>query len=163
MPMMRVGAAFIAICMVLIAASLGAILYLWNGLSGMEAAIVAIAVLTALVVYNAATTRIRDQELVSQQIADLSRGTADLARQVGEIGRRMEAAEAAAHAAPARARAATAPLAAEIETLGGLVKQLAESVAAHEAVLTRSEISGAIPGGALSTDAPAEAAAGDAV
>src|SRR5262249_5930009 len=43
--MMRLGAAFVAICMVLIAGALGAILYLWAGLSGVEASVVAIAVL----------------------------------------------------------------------------------------------------------------------
>src|SRR5437868_2506319 len=108
--MMRLGAAFIAICMVLIAGSLGAILYLSAGLSGVEASVMAIAVLTTLAVYNAATTRVHDREAVSDQITDLSRGTADLARQVGEIGRRLEAAEAAALSAADKARAATAPL-----------------------------------------------------
>src|SRR5438132_1686519 len=122
--MMRLGAAFIAVCMVLIAASLGAILYLSAYLSGIEASIVAIAVLTALVVYNATSTRARDRADVSDQIADLSRGTADLARQVGEIGRRMETVERNAAAALDKTRAATEPLGAEIETLGSLVKQL---------------------------------------
>jgi cyclic-di-GMP phosphodiesterase TipF (flagellum assembly factor) len=136
--MVRLGAAFIAICMVLIAGSLGAVLYLSAGFSGVEAAVAAIGVLIALVVYNAAATRVRDREVVSDQIADLSRGTADLARQVGEIGRRMEALEsAAAGAADKAARAAAAPLAGEIEVLGSLVRQLAESVAAHEAELAR--------------------------
>src|SRR5262245_1199093 len=121
--------------MVLIAASLGAILYLSAGLSATEASVVAIAILTALMIYNGATTRSRDQDVVSRQIADLSRGTADLARQVGDIGRRIEAAEVAASAAPERARAATAPLAAEIATMSNLIKELAESVAAHEDML----------------------------
>src|SRR5215470_5719843 len=114
--MMRLGAALIAICMVLVAGSLGLILYLTAGLSGVEASVVAIAALTALALYNAASTRVRDQETVGQQIADLSRGTADLARQVGEIRRRIDVAETAAASAGDRARAATAPLAAEIET-----------------------------------------------
>src|SRR5262245_19335988 len=155
--MMRPGAAFVAVCMVLIAGSLAAILYLWTGLSGTEAVIVAIAVLTTMVVYNAASTRIHDQEVVGQQIADLSRGTADLARQVGEIGRRIEAAEVAVATAVEKTRAATGPLASEIETLGNLVKQLAESVAAHEAVLTQTSVAGA--GAALPAHAaPAHAA-----
>jgi cyclic-di-GMP phosphodiesterase, flagellum assembly factor TipF len=135
--MMRLGAALIAVCMVLIAASLGAVLYLSASLSGVEAAVVAIAVLMALIVYNASATRVRDRADVSGQIADLSRGTADLARQVGEIGRRMGAVESAAGATLDKARAATEPLGAEIATLGTLVKQLAESVAAHEAVLAQ--------------------------
>jgi cyclic-di-GMP phosphodiesterase TipF (flagellum assembly factor) len=136
--MVRLGAAFIAVCMVLIAGSLGAVLYLSAGLSGLEAAIAAIGVLIGLFVYNSATTRVRDRAAVSDQIADLSRGTADLARQVGEIGRRMEAVESVAAAAADKARAATAPLAGEIEVLGHLVKELAESVAAHEAVLAHA-------------------------
>jgi cyclic-di-GMP phosphodiesterase TipF (flagellum assembly factor) len=141
--MMRLGAAFIAVCMVLIAGSLGAVLYLSAGLSGVEAAVGAIGVLIALVVYNAATTRGRDREATSDQIADLSRGTADLARQVGEIGRRLEAVESsAAAAADKAARAAAAPLAGEIEVLGNLVTELAESVAAHEAVLARTSAPG---------------------
>jgi cyclic-di-GMP phosphodiesterase, flagellum assembly factor TipF len=57
--MMRLGAALIAVCMVLIAASLGAVLYLSAHLSGVEAAVVAIAVLMALIVYNASATRVR--------------------------------------------------------------------------------------------------------
>jgi cyclic-di-GMP phosphodiesterase TipF (flagellum assembly factor) len=140
--MTRLGAAFIAICMVLIAGSLGAVLFLSVGLSAMEASVLALSLLVTLIVYNTAATRGHDRDVVSQQIADLSRGTADLARQVGEVGRRLEAAEATAQAAAERARAATAPLAAEIETLGTLVKQLAESVAAHEAALASTAISG---------------------
>ena len=143
--MMRLGAAFVAVCMVLIAGSLAAILYLWVGLTGIEAVIAGLAVLTAMVVYNFTSTRIRDHEVVSQQIADLSRGTADLASKVGEIGRRIEAAEMAVATAVEKTRAASAPLSGEIETLGTLVKQLAESVAAHEAVLARHVIGGALP------------------
>jgi cyclic-di-GMP phosphodiesterase TipF (flagellum assembly factor) len=155
--MMRVGAAFIAICMVLIAGSLGAVLFLSVGLSAMEASVLALSLLVTLIVYNTASTRGHDREVVSQQIADLSRGTADLARQVGEVGRRLEAAEATVQAAAERARAATAPLAAEIETLGTLVKQLAESVAAHEAALARTAISGLMAAHPLPPEPAAEA------
>src|SRR5262249_15059258 len=121
-----------------------------------EASVVAIAVLTALVVYNAATTRIRDQETVSQQIADLARGTADLARQVGDIGRRIEAAEAASIASQERIRQAVVPLSNEIGTLGDLVKELAESVAAHEAELARDAVSALMPAGGPAAQALAE-------
>jgi cyclic-di-GMP phosphodiesterase TipF (flagellum assembly factor) len=168
--MVRLGAAFIAVCMVLIAGSLGAVLYLSAGLSGLEAAVAAIGLLIGLMVYNAASTRGRDRAQVSDQIADLSRGTADLARQVGEIGRRMEVLEsatasAAAHAAE-RARAATAPLTGEIEVLGHLVKELAESVAAHEAVLTQAAAPASAGGSARASEhaaaVPDSAAASDA-
>src|SRR6185437_824913 len=91
--MLRLGAIFIVICMVLIAASIGAALYLLAGLHASESMIVAIAVLTGLAIYNAVTARLRDRFDVGSQIADLSRGTADLARQVAELGRRTAALE----------------------------------------------------------------------
>jgi cyclic-di-GMP phosphodiesterase TipF (flagellum assembly factor) len=135
--MMRLGALFIAVCMVLIAGSVGAVLYLSTGFSGIEASVIGIAVLTALAIYNSASGRVRDRSDADERIADLSRGTADLARQVADLGRRLEAAEAATAAGVDRAVAAAGPIAAEMVTLGSLVTQLAESVAAHEAALAR--------------------------
>ena len=46
--MQRIGAFFVAICMVLIAGSIGALLYVYFRLDGVESAVVAIAVLEAL-------------------------------------------------------------------------------------------------------------------
>src|SRR3982751_2214306 len=80
--MIRISTIFIAICMVLVAASLGLVLYSLAGISGMESAIVALTALTFLILYNAVSMRLRDRTDVGGQIADLSRGTADLARQV---------------------------------------------------------------------------------
>jgi cyclic-di-GMP phosphodiesterase TipF (flagellum assembly factor) len=128
--MQRLTAIFIAICMVLIAASIGAVGYLVFRLSGAESTIVALAVMTALALYNTVTARLRDRRDVGDQIADLSRGTADLARQVGEIGRRVNAIDTQETAR--RLRAPHEALAAEIGELGVLVKQLAETVATHE-------------------------------
>jgi cyclic-di-GMP phosphodiesterase TipF (flagellum assembly factor) len=133
--MLRLTAIFIAVCMVLIAASVGAVLYLKFGLSVAEASIVAIAVLTALALYNTVSGRLRDRSDVSDQIADLSRASGDLARQAAEFGRRLGAIESKATAAVDKAHAISEPLAAEIGELGGLVKQLAQSVAAHEEML----------------------------
>ena len=134
--MLRLGAIFIVICMVLIAGSLGAVLYLAAGLSGPEAAMVALAVLTALALYNAVTTRLRNRTDLGAQIADLSRGTADIARQVAELGRRTEALENQGSSGAERAQAVIAPFAIELSEVGTLVKQLAEQVAAHETGLT---------------------------
>jgi hypothetical protein len=89
--MIRISTVFIAICMVLVAASLGLILYSVLGISGSESAIVALTALTFLILYNAVSMRLRDRTDVGGQIADLSRGTADLARQVAEFGRRLAA------------------------------------------------------------------------
>src|SRR5664279_3468326 len=94
--MIRISTIFIAICMVLVAASLGLVLYSIAGLSGMESAIVALTALTFLILYNAVSMRLRDRSDVGGQIADLSRGTADLARQVAEFGRRRRCGRAGA-------------------------------------------------------------------
>ncbi len=91
--MIRISTIFIAICMVLVAASLGLVLYSIAGISGTESAIVALTALTFLILYNAVSMRLRDRTDVGGQIADLSRGTADLARQVAEFGRRLAAVE----------------------------------------------------------------------
>src|ERR1700709_1187316 len=91
--MIRISTIFIAICMVLLAASLGLVLHSVAGISGTESAIVALAALTFLILYNAVSMRLRDRSDVGNQIADLSRGTTDLARQVAEFGRRMTSME----------------------------------------------------------------------
>jgi cyclic-di-GMP phosphodiesterase TipF (flagellum assembly factor) len=133
--MQRISAFFVAICMVLIAGSAGALLYVYFRLDGTESAVVAIAVLSGLALYNTVFTRLHDRRYVGDQIADLSRGTADLARQVGELARRLANMEHKAEAAAGKARVTADPMLTEIEELGTLVKQLAESVAAHEAAL----------------------------
>jgi cyclic-di-GMP phosphodiesterase TipF (flagellum assembly factor) len=133
--MIRISTIFIAICMVLVAASLGLVLYSVAGISGMESAIVALTALTFLILYNAVSMRLRDRTDVGGQIADLSRGTADLARQVAEFGRRLTAVEGKLnsfnHAGADRIQAVVG----EINELGGLVKQLAVSVASHDDML----------------------------
>jgi cyclic-di-GMP phosphodiesterase TipF (flagellum assembly factor) len=133
--MLRITAIFVAVCVVLIAASLGAVVYLAFGLSIVESGIVALAALTALALYNTLTTRVRDRTDIGEQIADLSRGGADLAKQVAELGRRVAALETEGVSAP-RARGANDPLAVELGELGSLMKQLAETVAAHDSRLT---------------------------
>jgi cyclic-di-GMP phosphodiesterase, flagellum assembly factor TipF len=156
--MVRLGAIFVAVCMVLITASLGMAGYLYLGLSGPEAAILALAVLTALALYNTVSARMRDRTDVGTQIADLSRGSADLARQVAEIGRRMATVEAKVEGALDRTRTIADPLAAEIGELGTLVKNLAETVAAHDtAIRSNAALPAAQP--ASVTRAAIEAAA----
>src|SRR5262249_11817648 len=126
---------FIAICMVLVAASLGLILHSVAGISGTESAIVALTALTFLILYNAVSMRLRDRSDVGNQIADLSRGTADLARQVAEFGRRLAAVEGRVASANSTNADRVQSVVGEINELGGLVKQLAATVAAHEDLL----------------------------
>ena len=138
--MVRISAVFIAICMALIAGSLGFVLYLRFGLTGAESALAGLGVLTALAVYNAIAARKHDRNEASNQLANLARGSGDLARQLGEFGRRLAAMEVKVDSVIDRALATAQPLAAEIEELSTLVKQLADSVAAHEAMLAERNL-----------------------
>jgi cyclic-di-GMP phosphodiesterase, flagellum assembly factor TipF len=133
--MIRISTIFVAICMVLVAASLGLILYSVAGISGSESAIVALTALTFLILYNAVSMRLRDRTDVGGQIADLSRGTADLARQVAEFGRRLSTIEGRVVSSNSAGADRLQAVIGEINELGGLVKQLATSVAQHEDLL----------------------------
>ena len=133
--MVRISAVFIAVCVVLIAGSIGFVVYLRFGLTGAESFLVGLGVLTALAVYNAVAARSRDRAEVSDQIASISRSSADLARQLAEFGRQLGTVETKVDSVLDKALASAQPLAVEIEELSTLVKHLADSVAAHEAVL----------------------------
>ena len=145
----RLTAVFVATCMVLIACSIGAVLYLRFGLSGADSAIVALTALTGLVLYNAVSTRLYDRGDFGGQVSELSRGTAELARQVGEVNRRVAAIEGNAHAAVERTLAATHPITAEMGEVGGLIRQIAETVAAHD-----TQLKVLAPGVASATSVP---------
>src|SRR4051812_15639992 len=134
--MIRISTIFIAICMVLVAASLGLVLYSLAGIGGMESAIVALTALTFLILYNAVSMRLRDRTDVGGQIADLSRGTADLARQVAEFGRRLSAIEGKVASANSAGADRMQGVIGEINELGVLVKQLATTVAGHDEMLS---------------------------
>jgi cyclic-di-GMP phosphodiesterase TipF (flagellum assembly factor) len=131
--MVRIGAIFIAICMVVIAGSVGGVLFLAFRLTPALSAIAALTLLILMVLYNSVSNRLRDRRVVGDQIGDLSRGTADLARQVAELNRRIGAMESRGE----RLRGAADPVASEISELGTLVRQLAETVAAHESEIYR--------------------------
>jgi len=133
--MRRISAIFIAVCMVLIAGSLGAVLYLGLKVDARASAIVALAALIGMMLYNAIATRLRDRGVLGDQISDLSRGTSDLSRQMAEMKRRLDDMDEHMRKSVNRTRGAVDPLAVEIGELGALVKQLAETVAGHEAIL----------------------------
>jgi cyclic-di-GMP phosphodiesterase TipF (flagellum assembly factor) len=143
--MRRISAIFIAVCMVLIAGSIGAVLYLGFKVDERASAIVALAALTGMALVNAVGNRLRDRGDVGDQIADLSRGTTDLALQVAEISRRLVAMESRVEGTVKRVHGAVDPIAAEIGELGGLVRQIAETVASHAAALQQQ---GALPASA---------------
>jgi cyclic-di-GMP phosphodiesterase, flagellum assembly factor TipF len=135
--MVRISAIFIAVCMVLIAGSIGLVVYLRFGLTGAEAALVGLALLTALAVYDAVAARLRDPAEASNQLSTLSRSSGDLARQLAEFGRRLAAMDQKVEQVLERSLQTAQPLAAELEELSTLVKQLADSVAAHDRALAQ--------------------------
>ena len=154
--MRRISAIFIAVCMVLIAGSIGAVLYLGLKLDGLTSGTVALAVLTGLALINAVGIRVRDRAELDDQIADLSRGAGDLARQVGELSQRLAIMEGRIEGTNSRVRGAVDPIAAEIAELGSLVRQVADTVADHAAALLRQ---GGAPAAAEPDAAPATDAA----
>jgi cyclic-di-GMP phosphodiesterase, flagellum assembly factor TipF len=133
--MVRISAFLIALCMVLIAAALGAVIYARFGLTGAESSLAALGALTAFAVYYAIAARKYDRSETSNQLAKLARGAGDLAGQLAEFGRRLNAIEAKVDTAVERAAASSRPLAEEVERLSTSVKELAVSVAAHQAAL----------------------------
>ncbi len=157
--MIRISTIFIAICMVLVAASLGLVLHAVAGFSGTESAIVALTALTFLILYNAVSMRLRDRSDVGGQIADLSRGTADLARQVAEFGRRLAAVEGRVVSANSASSDRIQAVLGEINELGGLVKHLAISVASHEDLIASGAVAApAAPSGRLHSEPPEQPA-----
>jgi cyclic-di-GMP phosphodiesterase, flagellum assembly factor TipF len=129
--MIRISTIFIAICMVLVSASLGLALYSVAGISGSESAIVALTALTFLILYNAVSMRLRDRT--------------DVGTQVAEFGRRLSSAEARISSTNATGADRMQSVISEINELGGLVRQLAASVASHEELLAERPIELAEP------------------
>ena len=136
--MVRIGAIFIVLCMALIAGSLAFVLYFRFGLGAAKLGLVGLGALTALALYSGVSGRKQDRTEVSDQVANLARGADDLARQLGEFGRRLDIMETKLGTVLDKALATAQPLAAEIEELSRLVKELADSVAAHDATLART-------------------------
>src|SRR3546814_324291 len=108
--MLRLSAIFIAVCMMLIAGSIGVVLYFGAGLDMRTAAIIALGALIVMALYNSITNRLRDRGVLGDQIADLSRGTADLSRQMAEMSRRLAAVEGRVEQTVNRARGAVDPI-----------------------------------------------------
>src|SRR4029077_5951905 len=125
--MVRIGAIFIVLCMALIAGSLAFVLYFRFGLGAAESGLVGLGALTALALYSGVSGRKQDRTEVSDQVANLARGADDLARRLGDCGRGLTAMERQRAPVLDKAWASAQPLAAEIEELSRLVKELAES------------------------------------
>lgn len=151
---MRLGAIFIAVCIVVIAVSLSAAAHLTLGFSITESAAAALAVAGMLATVQVSTARSRERAVVERQIAELSRGTTDLAHRVGDLGRRVVTVEALMARSRDEARAVAAPLGTEIQYLGELLQQLAETLAIHDEVLVELRSAASRPPAAAPVVAP---------
>jgi cyclic-di-GMP phosphodiesterase TipF (flagellum assembly factor) len=128
--MRGLGSLFIALCMALIAASAGAVAHFWAGYTQIEAGLIALAILFALMTYQVFALRRRDRMEAAARYEDLARAAANIARETGELGRRVSALEGAPLA---DLRSVTDPLAREVEALGKRVDEIADAFAAREA------------------------------
>lgn len=136
------GFFFIAFCMALIAASMGAILHYSVGVSAVEAAFAGLALMFALLTVEAVSARARDRLETNQRVESLARASADIAREVGELSHRVAKLEAAPDQ---DLRSHTEPLAREIGDLADLMEDLAKSVADHEKLLNERPAAAATP------------------
>ena len=152
---MRLGGIFIALCMLIIAGSAGAIVYLYLELGLPQAAAASAATLIVLILYSLISGRIGFRAVVDRQLTDLARASADIARQVAEMGRRLAALEGRVDTALDQTRALTDPLTAEIGELGTLMKTLAETVAIQQTGLDALQRNAAV---AATAEPPTDAA-----
>lgn len=152
--MVRASTIFIAICMTLIAAALGVVLFVAAGLNALQSTVVGLAALILMGLSHVVSMRLRESGDASEQIAGLSRGVGDLARQVSEYGRRLTALEHRVVAAEVKGPQRADALIGEINELGSLVRQLALSVAAHEDALGGDATTAAMRADAPPADLP---------
>jgi cyclic-di-GMP phosphodiesterase TipF (flagellum assembly factor) len=136
------GSLFLAICMSLIAASLGAVLHLALQMPLIEAALISLVLLFALLALEVSSARRRDRAELADRFEGLARAAADIAREVGEMRHRVVALEK--EPLP-DLKSELDPLAREVNALAELIEDVAQSVAAHEAILARHEAREEVP------------------
>jgi len=132
------GSLFLALCMMLIAASAGTVLHVVLEFNLIEAALIALSLLFAMTALEVTVSRRRERADLADRFEGLARASADIAREVGDLRYRVIALE---KAPLPDTRAETEPLVREINVLAELIEDVAHSVAAHEALLTAQEVS----------------------
>jgi cyclic-di-GMP phosphodiesterase TipF (flagellum assembly factor) len=132
MGMFGYGSLFVAVCMALIAGSVGAVLHYAAHIPLIESGLIALSLLFALITLEVSAARRRDRADFADRFEGLAHAATEIAREVGELRHRVVALEK--QPSP-DARAATQPLAKEIAALAELVESVAQSVAVHDAML----------------------------
>lgn len=123
--MARFADAFIAICIVIIAMSVGAIVWLQTDLGLFAGIATTFGLVLAVLSGHFHFSRRRDRAFTDRQIDELARRTSVVAGEIAAIERRLYALETT-HRRPAQD---LVPISEEVELLGTLVKQIAESMA----------------------------------
>ena len=124
--MQRLGAVFIAICMVAISASVGAMLHFKFGLTITEASPISFGIILTLLLVHYQISRVRDHMLLDEQMDDLTRLKLALTKELQDVRELSQQLEASA---AERLEKEVEPILAELDVIGTLVKQLAESCA----------------------------------
>ena len=124
--MQRLGAVFIAICMVAISVSVGAILHFKFGLTLTEASPFSFGILLTLLLVHYQISRVRDRMMLDEQMDDLTRLKLALTKEVQDV---REMALEMEQTVAQRLEKEVEPILAELDVIGALVKQLAESCA----------------------------------
>ncbi len=124
--MQRLGAVFIAVCMVAISTSVGALLHYNFDLSIPEAAPISFGILLTLLLIHYQISRVRDRVMIDEQMDDLTRLKLGLTKELQDV---REIAKQLDDDVATRMRQEVEPILAELDVIGTLVKQLAESCA----------------------------------
>jgi len=127
--MARIAATFIIVCIIAIAASAGLVLYLRFGFDIGSATSVAMSVLAVLVIIHFQSIRMRDRGFVVRQVNPVIDRVNATSEDLAAIENRLSKLE---EGLPSRTLEELEPVFAEIEVLGTLVKQLAETLAEME-------------------------------
>ncbi|SNY92464.1 EAL domain-containing protein [Cohaesibacter sp. ES.047] len=124
--MQRLGAVFIAVCMVAISTSVGAIFHYSFGLSIPEASPIAFGILLTLLLIHYQISRVRDRMMLDEQMDDLTRLKLGLTKELQDV---REMARQLDEDVAKRVRDEIEPLLSELDVIGTIVKQLAETCA----------------------------------
>jgi cyclic-di-GMP phosphodiesterase TipF (flagellum assembly factor) len=144
-PMTRYAAISAAFGMMLIAAALGATGYFVLDLMPEQAAIIALAALAIMALYQSVATRLRDRTDIGDQIADLSRTSSDIARKLAEIDRRVAAMETTVEGSLGNTRAVVDPLTTAIGEFDARLCQVADALTANETAVAALRAAGPAP------------------
>lgn len=136
------GFYFISFCMTLIAASAGAILHYAAGITAVEAAFGALALLFGLLTVESVSVRARDRREMNERFEGLARAAADIARQTGDLHVRIDKIE---NSSSQDLKSHTEPLAKEIGDLASLVEDLAKTVSEHDSQLAQRQLFASSP------------------